>query len=744
MGWQAIAKTTTLLLSIVLTACKQPTTSVHDPYALPGAQPLPTTLQQQLGVAIVSNAGAGPHHPGRFRNRLLLETSPYLLQHAQQPVNWFAWSEAAFAEATARNTLVFLSIGYSSCHWCHVMAEESFDSVEIATQMNRQFVSIKVDREERPDLDAIYQGVARTSGIDGGWPLTVIMTPDRKVVYITTYLPPSDNQRGFAIGLSTTLEKISRSYHENPTQIATAMPLVPSKPQSSNIANHQILRQAAAKLTQIADPSWGGFGSRAKFPMTDSLQFLMRMHRRTADPQALAVVSLALQRMAAGGIHDQLAGGFHRYATDARWQIPHFEKMLIDQATLSMLYMQGFALTRNPEFADVARKTMASIQRDFALPTGGYASALDADIQGEEGAYYVWSKAAFDQAVGNADAALAAKAFDVTAAGNMKQGRNVLWRRLTDAELATSFSLSILNVQSTIKSATGKLLAARQQRQKPGIDNKRLTDGNASVLTALAAAATTLQDSQLLQQAQILAKWLLSNAQVNGQVLHVIADGAASQRNGFLDDYALLAAAMIDMYEADANPTWLDAAKSIQHKLHLQFDGSVAGLYFYHPSDHDSLVTRLPADANATGAIGIATAAMNDLRLAVLFDDDTFRKRGEATIAAYSSQTDDPLSSSPLLNAIEMLTDQIKHIVLVAGPNGDAAMSTALFDRFLPNRVVSRVSAANPSTLTGVDGKTAIDGKTTAYVCIDGACAMPTSDITVFDKQLRRVEPLAP
>jgi uncharacterized protein len=739
MGWQAIAKTTTLLLWIVLIACKQ---SVHDPYALPGAQPLPITLQQQLGVAIVSNASAGPQHTGRFRNRLLLEKSPYLLQHAQQPVNWFAWSEAAFAEAAARNALVFLSIGYSSCHWCHVMAEESFDSVEIATQMNRQFVSIKVDREERPDLDAIYQGFARTSGIDGGWPLTVIMTPDRKVVYITTYLPPSDNQRGFAIGLSTTLEKISRSYRENPTQIATAMTLVPSSRQSNNIANHQILRQAAAKLAHIADPSWGGFGSRAKFPMTDSLQFLMRMHRRTGDPQALAVVSLALERMAAGGIHDQLAGGFHRYATDARWQIPHFEKMLIDQATLAMLYMQGYALTRNPEFADVARKTMASIQRDFALPTGGYASALDADIQGEEGAYYVWSKTAFDQALGNADAALAAKAFDVSAAGNMKQGRNVLWRRLTDAELATSFSVPASNVQSTMKSATEKLLAARQQRQKPGIDNKRLTDGNASVLTALAAAATSLQDAPSLLQAQKLANWLINNALVDGEVQHVIIKGAAM--NGFLDDYALLAAAMIDIYEADANPKWLDAAKLIQHKLHQQFDDAVAGRYFYSPSGHDSLVARLPAAANAPGAIGIATAAMNDLRLAVLFDDDTFRKRGEATIAACSSQTDDPLSSSPLLNAIEMLTDQIKHIVLVAGPNGDAAMASVLFDRFLPNRVVSRVSAANPSTLTGVDGKTAIDGKTTAYVCINGACAMPTSDITVFDKQLRRVEPLAP
>jgi uncharacterized protein len=767
------------------TNCKQPTNSRvegdeqkvavgADPYVLPGASALAEPLRLQLAAAAQRQITAQPlqQHAGRFRNRLLLESSPYLLQHATQPVNWFAWDEPAFAAARAEKKLIFLSIGYSSCHWCHVMAEESFDSVEVATALNQQMIAIKVDREERPDIDALYQDIARQRGVDGGWPLTVIMTPERNVLAIATYLPPQDNQRGFRSGLITLLANTTRAVRDNPallkspsTNSAGPLPVATGNGNNVDAADVRLLGNAITQLLREADPSWGGFGARAKFPMVDALRFCLRMAHRTNDNKTREVIILALERMAAGGIHDQLAGGFHRYTTDARWQIPHFEKMLVDQADLASLYVDGFRLTGDSRFAAVAKKTLAFVQAELADPRGGYFSAIDADIDGKEGAQYSWSKAEVDKIVGAADAELVSRAFDITTAGNLREGgrgQNVLWRRLTDQELATALSIPLPDVTARLAIASEKLRVARQSRRKPHVDNKRLTDVNARLLSALITAATTFQDPDLLKRAQTLAEWLLQNARTAGGVRHVVpspaellasSNSAIRVVDGFLDDYALLASAMIDLYEADGNTRWLEAARAIQSDVHKTFFNG--GLYFYSPEGGDPLISRLPAASNGTGASGIAATISNYLRLASLLDDEgaagkmTSLQRAQLTLAAYRSQLSqlspaDPLATAAVLGAIEMSTDQIKQIVVVASPSqNDSALAAVIFSQFLPNRVIARVANGSTAELAIARNKKAIAGKATAYVCVDGACALPTSDPAILEKQLRKTTPLS-
>jgi uncharacterized protein len=722
----------------VFIACKSGTSSTTD---LPGGVKFSSELRASLqAITPPTNAHVKPG-AAEFRNRLLLETSPYLQMHGLEPVNWFAWNQAAFTEAAVTNRLVFLSIGYASCHWCHVMAQESFDDPGLAAKMNANYTAIKVDREERPDIDAYYQAQAQQRGVDGGWPLTVIMTAQREILLVATYLPPHDGDRGMQRGLSTMIAGVEQAYRSDPS-IAKTLALAPTaQPNRAAGDAAALLRSIVPMLASEFDSSWGGFGRRAKFPMTDSLQLLLRLHRRTNDANALQMVELTLERMAAGGMHDQLAGGFHRYAVDARWQVPHFEKMLVDQASISQIYLDAFAATQKPLYADVARETLSFVLGSFGSVTAGFGTAMDADTNGVEGASYVWSKADAQAAVGATDAALVVRAFDISDDGNMKERRNVLWQRLSNVELAQATNRTLADVTATMTRARTAMLAVRKQRPQPVLDRKRLVDGNARMLSSFARAGLALNDATFTSAAQSLATWLLAHGVRDGKVVHV----ADSSNEGFLDDYAFLVAALLDVFELDMDLRWYAEAQRVE-ALAIERFARLEGGYFYSSTTNALLLPRLQALADGVGSDGLATLAHNELRLAAFTSDDSHRRRAERIVSTLAANID-PLRDAALLSALEALNDRRKEIVIASKTPADAMpFVAALTATYVPNRILLRVTDTTLTSVSSkidlVDGKTVQSNQATAYVCLNSACEKPTSDPVSFATQIRQASPL--
>jgi uncharacterized protein len=696
-----------------------------------------------------------------YTNRLILETSPYLLQHAHNPVDWYPWGEAAFDRARAERRPVFLSIGYSTCHWCHVMERESFEDEEIARTLNEHFIAIKVDREERPDVDALYMNAVLLFTGSGGWPMTVFLTPDRQPFFAGTYFPPRDGERGATHGLVSVLRALQEEYTRAPERIATAARLATerlrsaARPAPPGAAPGVAAIQAAVdRLSQVFDATHGGFHAAPKFPMPTTLELLMRHHRRTGDATTLAMLVHTLDRMAAGGIHDQIAGGFHRYATDAAWRVPHFEKMLYDNAQLAVVYLEAFQITGREDFARVARGTLDYALREMSDPAGGFHSATDADslVPGAgreaEGWYFTWTPRELEQALGPDLGRVAAAYYGVDARGQL-EGRSVLHIPRPPDQVAAGLGLSPVELRSALARARQELYAARQRRPPPARDGKVITAWNGLMISALSRGAQVLDEPRYAERAARAASFVLGQMRA-GEQLHRTWMGGASRHPGILSDHACLAQGLLDLFEATHDVAWLSWALSLQRHLELHFWDERHGGYYQTSDQHEELLTRGRADADGAEPSGNAVAILNLLRLAELTDDGHLRDLAARALRASAAQLERGEDSAKLLCALDYDLDGPLQVVIVGlRPGATRALEAVLHRTFVPNRAL--VVATEGDDLLRqrrlvplLEGKRVLRGEATAFVCRRQACELPTSEPASLAEQLARLGPPPP
>jgi hypothetical protein len=709
---------------------------------LPGAEP----FEPEIAKAI---AAARPAKPAKYTNRLILEKSPYLLQHAHDPVDWRPWGEDALAAAKRLGRPILLSIGYSTCHWCHVMKRESWQDEQIAAAINRSFVAIKVDREERPDLDRAYMAAVQRITGSGGWPLTVFLLPDGRPFFGGTYFPPRDGERGHAVGLATLLAKLSAAYRDDGKQLADqAAKLVADltpPPARGDVDGARAIETAYGELARSFDATWGGWGRAPKFPRPPVIELILRYHRRTGDPRALTMAVATLERMAGGGIHDQIGGGFHRYAVDDKWRVPHFEKMLYDNAQLASVYVEAYQASGRAELAEVARDTLDYLLRDMRSPDGAFYAASDADSEGKEGTYFVWTAAELDRIAGD-DARVIREVFDVTVGGNFERGANILWRPKSVADVAARLGIEPDAVRAAIDRARPKLLAARAKRPAPFTDRKLLVAWNALAISAFARAGLVLDEPRYRDAAKTAARFVLSSARRGKRLAHGVVDGTAIG-DGYLDAHAFLIAALLDLFEVDPDPAWLREAIALQRVVDTEFADDTGG-YAFTSRHHETLQVRDRFEHDDAVPSGNSVAAANLLRLSELTSDDKHRKRALAVFSAHGGT----LSRSPgalprMLSAFDFQLDQPKQIVIVSPAGTPPTELLARVRRaFVPNRVLVQVEegahqAATIPLVPLVEGKTARGGTPTAYVCVGTYCEQPTSDPDVLARQLASTEP---
>lgn len=748
---------------------------------LPGAQPFPPALQQRLERTLQTKpVGYTPRtrhvvDGGRpqYTNRLLLEPSPYLLQHAHNPVNWYAWGAAAFARAERENKPVLLSIGYSTCHWCHVMGRESFEDVDIAAYLNRHYVAIKVDREQRPDLDGLYMAAVHMLSGRSGWPMTVWLTPDREPFYGGTYFPPRDGMRGQSEGFLSALTRMRAVYHSTPTEVAAVTrrlknelhtALAPetgdarsrSTPpdQSPEHALGPALQRAAEGLKAQFDETYGGFGRAPKFPRSAVLEFLMRYARRTRDSTLQAAATDTLAAMSAGGIYDQLGGGFHRYTTDRGWRSPHFEKMLYDNALLVVAYLEGYQLTQRPDFARVVRETLASLDRDMSAPGGGFFSAIDAESQGEEGAYYTWEMDELAALLSPLQYELLRSSSGLVTPSEDRAARteptgHVLYVARPLSAVATEVGLDHAEAESELRAARARLKQVRDRRPAPHIDTKVIAAWNGLAISAFARAAHVLNENSYSVRAARAARFVLEQLLRDGR-LRRSALGVHTGGGAYLDDYAFLIAGLLDLYESTFEPDWLRHAISLQAVMDEYFWDAALGGYFLTAHDAERLLAREKPSHDGALPSGNAVAVANLLRLAEFTTRTDYRERARVCFETFGAAlTKRPATMPRMLSALDFALDRPKEIAIVkAAPRDDAEPLLGRLRRhFLPNRVLTVVTqgdelAAHQQFIPWLEAKTALGGRVTAYVCERHVCALPTSDPDTFAAQLTRTMPL--
>ena len=739
------------------------------PDAMPGAPPFPAKLRVALSEELAGldegyvprTRNLRPDGSPRYTNRLLLEASPYLRQHAHNPVNWFPWGEQAFAEAKRLNRPVLVSIGYSTCHWCHVMEEESFDDPEIARQINERFVAVKVDREVRPDVDAIYMSAIQQLGRGGGWPLNVWVTPDGEPFFAGTYFPPED--RPGRRGLPETMRSIDEAWKRDPARLARSAAELASavrrdlaaKPVEASAAiGAETLLGALATAGRGFDPIWGGAGKSRKFASNFPVRLLLRIHRRTGDAEALRMASLTLEKMATGGIQDQLGGGFHRYTVERRWLIPHFEKMLYDNAQRAVEYLEAWQVTGRDDFASTARSTLDYVAREMTSPAGAFYSATDADSRRpdgemEEGWFFTWTPSEI-RAVLSAEDARAAEAFwGVTEKGNL-EGRSVLHAWRPPAEVASQLGIEEAELAQRLERARASLYAAREERPRPLRDEKVLVAWNGLMISAFARAGFAWNEPSYTLAATRAARFLLDELQRDGRLLRAYQDGKVAGP-AFVEDYAFLIAGLLDLQEVDPGSGWLESAIALQAKLDSHYADAAGGGYFRTPDDAETLLVREKSGDDGAIPSGNSVAAANLLRLAELTGDRSYVERAHLLFAAFAEQlATRPGRAMELLLALDFLLDTPKEIVLVHPQDEDAGLGALLEPlrrSFVPNRVVVVAAQgaeleARAARLPLLAGKTAQRGRATAYVCENRVCKAPTSEPAVFARQIAVVRPL--
>jgi uncharacterized protein YyaL (SSP411 family) len=665
-------------------------------------------------------------------NRLANETSPYLLQHAHNPVDWYAWGPEALERAAAEDRPILLSIGYSACHWCHVMERESFENPRIAEQMNASFVCIKVDREERPDLDGIYMQAVQAMTGSGGWPMTVFLAPDGTPFYGGTYYPPADraNMPGFPRVLAAIADAWQNRRAEvlqSGGRLREALQQTIQTASSGQALSPASLEQAANGLIAQYDPEDGGLGRAPKFPQPMALEFLLRYWRRTANPEALQVVTNTLDRMARGGIYDHLGGGFARYSTDSEWLVPHFEKMLYDNAQLARAYLMAYQATGNAFFKDVVEETIEYVLRDMTDPSGGIYSTEDADSEGEEGKFYLWTPAEVVGLLGDEDARLFAAFYDVREPGNFERRASILRMQHTPRQVAQRLGVSEEELFAALERGRGVLFEARSKRIRPARDEKVLAAWNGLMLRALAEAGSVLERSDFLRAAEKNAAFLLEHMRTSDGHLHrTWKPGHAARLNAYLEDYANVADGLLALYEATFDARWLTASTELADVMLREFSDSQGG-FFDTSTQHETLITR-PKDVfdNATPS-GNSVAADVLLRLALLIDRSDYRVAAEGVLRLLSeAMLRYPLGFARALDALDFWLDQPREVAIVGAPQAEdtRALLRAVFEPFAPNKVVAGGQADIPL----LEGREQRNGHAAAYVCQHYLCQAPTSD----------------
>jgi uncharacterized protein len=735
--------------------------------ALPGAPPLDQELVARLEAAL---EGRGPeyrprtHHlhewgAPRYLNRLLLESSPYLLQHAHNPVNWYPWGDEAFADARRLGRPVFLSIGYSTCHWCHVMEEESFEDQDIAGFLNAHYIPVKVDREERPDVDAIYMSAVQALTGSGGWPTSVWLTPEREPFFGGTYFPPRDGARGARFGFLTVLREIADTYARDGDRVRRAQSSLteavkqqmeggapaggaggfPARPHA------QPILAAVESYKRLFDPSHGGLRRAPKFPSNIPVRLLLRHHRRSGDPESLEMAIRTLEKMAGGGIYDQLGGGFHRYSTDERWLVPHFEKMLYDNALLAVAFAEAWQVTRRPGLARVLRETLDYLLREMTSPEGAFYSATDADSEGEEGKFFVWSAEEIRAVLGPI-AERFMRHHDVTSQGNF-EGHNIL--NVPHPDEAEHAALA---------DARQALYEVRSRRIPPLRDDKILAAWNGLALSAFAFGGRVLGVSRYLEAAERAADFLLTRMRSPGRGRRIMRawhagnravdkDGRTSEQ-GFLEDQAFVAAGLLDLFESTSNPRWLEEAIALGEVLESDFADPDGGGWYMTAADGERLIAREKPRYDGAEPSGTSVALLNAQRLHTFTGDERWhevaRKGFSSVWELLSAQ---PLALSEGLLALDYFTDIPREIALTLpatlAAGAKSPLEEVLATSFVPNRAVV-VAAPDSDLATKVpffSGKVAQGGLATAYVCERGRCDLPATNPEIFRRQLEKVRP---
>ena len=679
---------------------------------------------------------------GQHTNRLIHETSPYLLQHAHNPVDWFPWGPEAFEKARAENKPVLLSIGYSACHWCHVMEHESFENESIAAVMNEHFVSIKVDREERPDLDHIYQNVVQMLSGQGGWPLTMFLTPEQEPFYGGTYFPPED--RYGRPGFPRILAAVADAYHRRPgevtksiEQIREGLKKLSSLAASPGELSPDILTNAARALANNFDMVHGGFGTQPKFPNPSNLEHLLRYWHTSGNENFLNMAKLATRKMASGGIYDHLGGGFHRYSVDDHWLVPHFEKMLYDNAQLLPLYLNMYQITHDEFYARVARETLTYIKREMLAPEGGFYATQDADSEGEEGKFFVWTKAEVDALLGEA-ARLFCRYYDITGTGNWEHGNNILHLTVSLDQTAKMFNKPLDEVAASIESSKAVLFAAREQRVKPFRDEKILTSWNGLMLSGMVQAYNVLGDAEALQAVRDTITFLQGHMLRDGRLLSVYKDGQA-KLNGYLDDYAFLAAALLDAFEATFTPAYFDLAQQLINTMLEEFWDEEQWGFFFTGKSHETLIERTKSVYDQAIPSGTSVATRTLLRLYHYTGKADYLQRAEQVLYLVRQHMEQqPFGVGSLLTTLDFYVRKPQEIVLIGTPDAEdtQAMLRALHQQYIPNKVLFQIDPqqvtaaleALPLLRDVLAGKAQVDGKATVYVCHNFTCSLPVTD----------------
>ena len=678
----------------------------------------------------------------KHTNRLIDQSSPYLLQHAHNPVDWYSWGEEALNAARAQDKPILLSVGYAACHWCHVMEQQSFENEEIAQLMNENFINIKVDREERPDLDAIYMNFVQMATGSGGWPLTVFLSPDQVPFYGGTYFPPEDSYG--RPGFKRVLRSVAETYRTRRSELEENREEIVQRLGQMTLGKGReqlekgLLDQSYTQVFHQFDSQHGGFGGAPKFPSTLVLGFLLRYYHRTGTEKALEMVRLSLDEMARGGIYDQLGGGFHRYTVDGGWLVPHFEKMLYDNALLSRLYLEAYQVTGDSYYREIVEETLEYVQREMMDPSGGFYSSQDADSEGEEGKFYVWTPAQVEAVLGREDALIFNRYFDVTDSGNF-EGKSILHHRMTLGELSQSLGKSGEELKGFLVQARQKLLEARQERVKPPLDDKVLTAWNGMMLTSFAEAAFVLNDSKLLEIAVKNAEFLASAIMVEGRLLRSWRQGKA-HLNGYLEDYALVIEGWLTTYQVTGDMRWLDLACGLMERQFELFQDEEGNDFYFTSSDHETLlIRRKEYQDNATPA-GAGVTCLNLLRLSVLLGKQEYRDLAQSMLHQVSGGLSQFSSAFGYwLQALEFFLSPAQEIAVLGKASEREALLQPVRKKFLPNKVLAFLQEPDSELVQKIpllDGKTAIDDRATVYVCRNYACQEPATTVEALERVL--------
>jgi hypothetical protein len=693
----------------------------------------------------------------RKPNRLISEKSPYLLQHAYNPVDWHPWGPEAFEKALRENKPIFLSIGYSTCHWCHVMEEESFEDPQVAQLLNETFVSIKVDREERPDIDSHFMTISVMMTGSGGWPLNLMLTPDQKPFYASTYIPKES--RFGRVGMLELIPRVQTAWlKQDKDMLDTANQVAAAVQQAVDIStagdldlDETLLKAAYEDLANQFDAKNGGFGQTPKFPIPHNSLFLLRYWQRTGDEAALAMVEKTLQAMRQGGVYDQLGFGFHRYSTDAVWLVPHFEKMLYDQALLAMAYLEAYQATGKAQYAQTAREIFTYVLRDMTAPTGGFYSAEDADSEGEEGKFYLWTTDEIRQTLQPEDADLVMAAFGIIPAGNFNDsiqgkpvGTNILHLTKPLPELAADLELAEPELVARLDSAIQQLLAARQARPHPSKDDKILTDWNGLMIVALARGGQVLDEAQYTQAAKQAADFILDDMRdEHGRLWHRYRDGEAAVPAN-VDDYAFLTWGLLELYESDFEVQYLETALNLTDDMLTHFWDEQNGGFYFTPDDGEGLLARQKQIYDGAIPSGNSVAMLNLLRLSRITARTEFEEKATAIGQAFAGQIEShPSAYSQLMIGVDFGVGPSYEVVIVGDTKAadTQAMLAALRAKFVPNKVVLLRPPEEAPEITRVAEFTKyhvqLNHQATAYVCLNYYCELPTNDI---DKMLELLD----